>query len=103
MSVLFQISLGSGVLVFCILTHMATVIWVVRRLREARLKVQTTTVRRTFIVSSLVLLAMLLSHTFHVYVWALSLWLLGALIFLLFSDALFAQMDIEKPRDLLDL
>ena len=79
MSVLLQITIGSGVLVFCILVHLAMIIWIVRKLRAKQHVHQHITVERTFVVSSLVVFTMLVAHTIHVYVWALVLWLLGAL------------------------
>ncbi|MFK7744516.1 MAG: ion channel [Roseobacter sp.] len=79
MPVLLQILLGSGILIVCTLSHIATVAALVRRMRERHAFIQAATVRKTFILSSVVVLVLLLSHTVHIYVWAISLWLMGAL------------------------
>ena len=79
MSVLFQIALGSSILVGCTLLHIAVMIWLAQKLRAGQAGVRKLTVQRTFLISSAVVSMLLLSHTTHLYVWALSLWLLGAL------------------------
>lgn len=79
MSVLFQITLGSAILIVCTLIHISAMIWLVRRLRAGREGVDTVSVLRTFVVSSAVVFVLMASHTAHLYIWALALWLLGAL------------------------
>lgn len=79
MAVFFQIILGSGILILCTLTHIGVVAWMVRRMREQQSFIKAATIRKTFLLSSVVVLLLLLSHTAHIYVWAISLWMLGAL------------------------
>lgn len=79
MSVLFQIMLGSAILIGCTLIHIASMIWLVRRLRAGQASFERVSVRRTFVVSSAIVFVLILSHTVHLYIWAFSLWLLGAL------------------------
>lgn len=79
MSVLFQITLGSAILIICTVIHISTMIWLVRQLRAGRANVEQVGVVRTFVVSSAVVFILMASHTVHLYIWALTLWLLGAL------------------------
>lgn len=79
MTVLFQITLGSTILIGCTLLHILIIIWLAQKLRAGQRAFQHLTARRTFMVSSVVVFILLFSHTIHVYVWAIMLWLLGAL------------------------
>lgn len=79
MSVLFQIMLGSAILVACTLGHIAVIIWLVRRLRAGKASLPELAVQRTFLVFSAVVFVLLLSHTIQLYIWAFALWALGAL------------------------
>jgi hypothetical protein len=79
MSVLFQITLGSMVLVFCTFLHIGVQLRISRVLRRSKLVQQHSTAWHTFLICAGVVLALLASHTVHLYIWALSLWLMGAL------------------------
>ncbi len=79
MSVLVQISLGSLLLILCLLIHIGTQVWLVRRLRVHRSTLEHPSGRVVFLACSMVVAVLLFSHTVHLYIWALSLWLLGAL------------------------
>ena len=79
MSVLFQILLGSAILIGCTLFHIGVIIWLVRKMRAGQALLIQAAVKRTFVVSSLIVFVLLLSHTVHLYVWAIALWMLGAL------------------------
>lgn len=79
MSVLVQIVLGSTVLVFCLLIHLGIQVWVARKLRSHKDKFDRPSGRTVFITCSAVVIVLLFSHTMHLYIWAISLWLLGAL------------------------
>ena len=79
MHVLVQISLGSAVLLLCAVTHMYVGAALITHLRRTNpLTDQPTT--WTFVKTiSIIFLAMLFSHTLHIYYWATSLWLMSAL------------------------
>lgn len=79
MSVHLQIILGSAVLVFCLLMHLGVQVWVARKLRSYKNKFYRPSGRTVFLTCSVVVIVLLASHTIQVYLWALSLWLLGAL------------------------
>lgn len=79
MSVLVQIGLGSSLLVLCLLMHLSVQVWVVRKLRAKKAHLHRPSGRAVFLTCSAVVLVLLFSHTAHLYIWALSLWLLGAL------------------------
>lgn len=79
MPVLPQIILGSAILILCTLIHIAVSVWVIHRLRANEALVEAQTGLRAFVVVSLVVMVLLASHTAHLYIWAISLWLLGAL------------------------
>ena len=79
MSVLFQITLGSFLLVLCTFIHVGVMMKLTRRLRVIMQSVRFTTARSYFAVHSGVIFALMLSHTIHLYIWAFSLWALGAL------------------------
>lgn len=74
-----QIFLGSALLIAATFFQIAVVSWVVRRLRTTQAFVQATTVRKVSLISSIVFIPLLLSHTAHIYAWALAVWLMGAL------------------------
>ncbi|MEM9577515.1 MAG: ion channel [Pseudomonadota bacterium] len=79
MSVLFQISLGSGILVLCTLIHIGVEVRLSRGLRSSEMVKQNATAWHTFMMCSGVVLVLMLSHTIQLYIWALSLWMMGAL------------------------
>ena len=79
MHVLPQITLGSMLLVACTLMQIAVVSWVVRRLRARAAFANAATVHKIFLISAMVFLPLLASHTVHIYVWAIALWAMGAL------------------------
>lgn len=79
MSVLVQIFLGSCVLVLCTLFHIGVEVKLARHIRISKLVKSHATAMHTFLVCSGVVLTLLLSHTIQLYIWALSLWALGAL------------------------
>lgn len=79
MSVLFQILLGSGILIGCTLLHIAIIVWLSRALQARGTALRDVSMRHTFSVASSVVFVLLISHTVHIYVWAIALWLLGAL------------------------
>lgn len=71
--------LGSFLLVLCTFIHVGVMVWLTRRLRVTLGALENTTAKRYFTVHAGVILALMLSHTIHLYIWALSLWALGAL------------------------
>ncbi len=79
MSVHFQIILGSTLLVICLLIHLGVQVWVARKLRSYKEKFYRPSGRTVFLTCSAVVIVLLFSHTVQLYIWALSLWLLGAL------------------------
>lgn len=54
-------------------------VWLVRRVRVHRALTESPSGRVVFVTCSAVVFFLLLSHTLHIYLWAISLWLLGAL------------------------
>jgi hypothetical protein len=78
-SVHFQIILGSTLLVICLLIHLGIQVWVARKLRSYKDKFYRPSGRTVFLTCSAVVIVLLFSHTVQLYIWALSLWLLGAL------------------------
>ena len=79
MSVLIQIALGSAVLIACLATHIAIAAKLVAYLRSYK-PLSDNPKRSTFAkIISAVFIVFLLSHTVHIYLWAGSLWILGAL------------------------
>jgi hypothetical protein len=79
MSVFPQIVLGSAILVLCTFIHIAAEVWLARRLRSKSIADRIATARHVFIVCSATVLALLASHTVQLYVWAFSLYVMGAL------------------------
>ena len=79
MSVLSQILLGSVILVICTLIHIAMQVWLSRRLRSDVNHTGVATSKIAFMLCSGVVFALLASHTIQLYIWALALWMLGAL------------------------
>ena len=79
MSVHLQIILGSTLLVICLLIHLGVQVWVARKLRYYKDKFYRPSGRTVFLTCSAVVIVLLFSHTVQLYIWALSLWLLGAL------------------------
>jgi hypothetical protein len=77
--VLTQISLGSIIMIGCTLFQIGVIGWIVRRLRQFAAFRQQATVRQAFNFSAIVFFPMLFAHTVHIYLWALMIWLLGAL------------------------
>ena len=63
----------------CTLFQIGVIGWIVRRLRKYEAFRKQATVRQAFNLSALVFMPLLFSHTVHIYVWALVVWLLGAL------------------------
>jgi len=78
-SVHFQIILGSTLLVICLLIHLGVQVWLARKLRSYKEKFYRPSGRTVFLTCSAVVIVLLFSHTVQLYIWALSLWLLGAL------------------------
>ncbi len=79
MSVLFQIALGSAVLIICLATHLyvaAKMVFLLRRYRPLAAHPSAATFLKTI---SGVFVVFILSHTLHIYLWASSLWVLGAM------------------------
>lgn len=79
MSVILQIALGSCILVLCTLIHIGAQVRLSRSLRKSTLIKESATALHIFLVCSGVVLILMLSHTIQLYIWAVSLWLLGAL------------------------
>lgn len=106
MLVVTQISLGSAILIGCTLIQIGIIGWIVRRLRQYEAFRHAATVRRAFILSSVVFLPLLFAHTVHIYVWALMVWLLGALLgyeepiyFSLVTYTTVGYGDVTLPRE----
>ena len=78
-NMLFQISLGSGILVACLGIHLQTAVLVIDHLRKYHPLSDHPTRWTFFKIVAGICAALLVSHTIHVYLWAASLWFLGAL------------------------
>lgn len=76
---MFQILLGSALLVSCLALQIGVQIWLVRRLRRNQHDRPNSSARVIFIACSSVVFVLLMTHTMHIYLWAIALWLLGAL------------------------
>lgn len=79
MNVLFQIALGSGLLLLCLAIHIsvaARLVMFVRTRKPMRRRQTTASFVRLLALISIVFL---MSHTVHIYIWAASLWVLRAL------------------------
>jgi hypothetical protein len=79
MSVLFQIILGSAVLIVAIFMHTGVMVWMTEKLQKSYGDIGTASTKESFIVHSGVIFLLILSHTVHLYMWAIALWALGAL------------------------
>ena len=106
MQVLIQISLGSLILIFCTLFQIGVIGWIVKWLRSSETFRRRATVARGFRLAAIVLMPLLFAHTFHVYTWAFSVWLLGALpgyeepiYFSLVTYATLGYGDVTLPKD----
>jgi len=79
MSVLIQIALGSGVLLACLAIHLMIAARLLVYLRVHK-PLRDNPNGRTFLKTiSAFFLVFLFSHTVHIYFWAGSLWILGAM------------------------
>lgn len=79
MLVLFQIVLGSFILVLCALVHIYIISRIIQNLQVAdHFSVKKSHWHQIFAVAGL-FFVLLLSHTLQIYVWAITLWFLGAL------------------------
>jgi len=78
-SVVFQIMFGSALLILCLAIQIGVQIWLVRRLHVIHDRIETSGTRFVFLVCSGAVFALLLAHTLHIYLWAIALWLMGAL------------------------
>lgn len=76
---MFQIMFGSGLLILCLAVQIGVQIWLVRKLHVVQEKIRDANSRFVFFICSGVVFALLIAHTLHVYLWAISLWLIGAL------------------------
>lgn len=63
----------------CTIIHIGIEVRLSRNLRNSALVKHHPTAWHTFLVCSGVVMALLLSHTIQLYIWAISLWMLGAL------------------------
>lgn len=79
MPVLVQIALGSGILLLCTLQHIWLLSALIRYLQRSAAAAQGDHHRPRFTKISLIVVVLLASHTVHVYLWALSVLLVGAL------------------------
>lgn len=79
MTVLLQIAIGTGVLVVCATLHIAIsarlVAFLKARKSLRRLHGQVAIIR----LMATIFAAFVMSHTLHVYLWAIVIWLIGAL------------------------
>lgn len=79
MSVLIQIALGSTVLIACLAIHLVISARLVVYLRSYKPLSDNPSAGTFLKTISAVFLVFLLSHTVHIYLWAGSLWVLGAM------------------------
>lgn len=79
MPVMLQITLGTFLLLICALQHIFVTSRVLRRLNRQVESHEGFTARSDFILTALVFAIFLASHTLHLYIWAFTVWLLGAL------------------------
>ena len=79
MPVLFQITLGTFLLLICALLHIAITSRTIRWLSNAPIPKMQLGPQKNFILTAGVLAVFLVSHTLHLYIWAFSIWALGAL------------------------
>jgi hypothetical protein len=79
MPVLLQITLGTALLLLCASQHIFLTSRVILRLNEHVKSHKRFKPGSDFILTALIFLIFLASHTLHLYIWAFAVWLLGAL------------------------
>lgn len=79
MTALFQITLGTLLLLVCTVQHVFITSGIIRRLRHHIAQRTVVSPRGNFLLTVAVMVMFLASHTLHLYLWAAALWLLGAL------------------------
>ncbi|MGJ5621602.1 ion channel [Sulfitobacter sp. MF3-043] len=79
MNVVLQIAMGSGLLILCGVLHVALAAHLIAFLRLSRPFEQPSAQQGFFRLPVAILLAFVLSHTLHVYLWATTVWAVGAL------------------------
>lgn len=106
MTPFLQISLGSALLLFCVLVHILCILGVLALFRRWRAEGGNRIFRSDFLTVVFLILTVLGSHTVQVYLWAFALWLSGALT--LFSEAVYFALasyttlgygDVLLPHD----
>ncbi|WP_299853980.1 ion channel [uncultured Roseobacter sp.] len=79
MLVLFQIILGSAVLLICAMLHILVIARMIRHLRTHEYFSPDRSTRYQIVTVCLLFLVLLGSHTVQIYICAFSLWVIGAL------------------------
>lgn len=79
MIVMLQIATGTGILLLCFATHVGAMAYLIEKLRHSKPLAAPITTRSFLKTISWILAILVLSHTLHIYLWAASLWFLGAL------------------------
>ena len=79
MAIVLQIALGGALLILCALMHLAVAARALSYLRHAQPFVAQPSPRRFFKVTGGLFAVFLASHTVQIYLWAIAVWLTGAL------------------------
>lgn len=79
MPVLFQIGLGTLILLICAILHLAITTGLIQRLKQNQPSFHQRTRSGNFLRTAVVFIVFLASHTLHLYIWAFAIWALDAL------------------------
>ena len=79
MPVLLQITLGTILLMICTFLHIFVATGIIRWLRQRERNAIGAKSNGNFLIIAVVIAVLLSSHTLHLYIWAGSIWALGAL------------------------
>lgn len=79
MQVLIQIILGSGILLVCVAIHLLVAARMIVFLRAYKPLADHPTAGTFFKTVAGVIAVLLISHTLHIYLWAATIWFMGAL------------------------
>lgn len=79
MNVLFQIFLGSFILILCAFIHIFIISRIVRKLHMSSHFASGRSAKHQIFAVAALFMVLLGSHTIQIYLWAITLWVLGAL------------------------
>ena len=78
LDIFVEIVQGSLLLVICTSIQLAMQVYAARKLREHEGKAEAESSKYTFVIFSAIVMFLLLSHTIHLYLWAIALRVMGA-------------------------